>query len=143
MFFFFNFILVVCKFLLSTFMNFCFLLLHTLLHYRNSTLQRWKFCSRCFQLRYQKVAFFLKSFLKNKIFVKWCIFQIFLDLDREKGDFMKMTYFCWSLLHFFILKNQSLLYIFQIWIVVGQTSQDFHRINDWLYQETAGKISFA
>ena len=76
----FNFILVVCKFLLSSFLNFCFLLLHTLLHHRNSTLQRWSFYSRCLQLTYQKVVFFLKNFLKSKVFVKWCIFHIFLNL---------------------------------------------------------------
>ena len=68
------------------------LLLHTLLHHRNSTLQRWSFCSRCLQLTYQKVFFFSENAFLRTRHLSSDVFATFsLTLGREKTCCCKVS----------------------------------------------------
>ena len=57
----------------------------------------------------KKLYFFWKAFLRIRDLSSDVFSTFSLILGREKGDFIKLTYFCWSILHFFILQNPSLL----------------------------------
>ena len=58
----------------------------------------------------REFSFFWKDFLRGRQVSSDVFSTLFSILGREKRDFRKLAYFCWSLLLFSILKNPSLLF---------------------------------